>query len=56
MKGQVIHSQRVVLSSTRLEIRDQSENQKRYSERFVIKKEFNVRTVIIKCDCNRDVQ
>jgi hypothetical protein len=25
-------------------------------ERFVIKKEFNVRTVKINCSCNRDVQ
>jgi hypothetical protein len=32
----------VVPSSRRLETRDQSEIQKKYSERFVIQKEFNV--------------
>jgi hypothetical protein len=31
-----------VVLSRRLEARDQSENQNKYSERFVIKKEFNV--------------
>jgi hypothetical protein len=34
----------VMLSSRRLETRDQSENQKKYNERFVIQKEFNVWT------------
>jgi hypothetical protein len=38
------------------EPRDQSENQKTYSEKFVVKKVLNVWTVIMQCNCNRDVQ
>jgi hypothetical protein len=39
MKVHVIDSQEpIVLSSRRLETRDQSKNQKKYSETFVIKK------------------
>jgi hypothetical protein len=30
--------------------RDQSETQKKYNERFIIKKEFNLSAVIIKCN------
>jgi hypothetical protein len=41
-RGKAFVKHRVVLSSRRRETRDQSENQEKYSERFVSKKEFNV--------------